>query len=282
MKKYIALALFLVSLLALGERYHDKHAARYSRAQQSTVLVESTLSFGSGFVLKRDNGLPRVFVVTAAHVVAGVNDVQVHKTFRVDGHKAGTGTFTAHVIARDKALDLALLWLDAPEHFFVASAFDGATILPVGTPVFHCGNFNGPVLEDSITTGVVSQVGVENEKFPWLFVDQTSAIAIRGCSGGAIFSERSGSVVGVLVGTFTPGANFFVPARAVHTFCVVQHVEWAFSGDSCPSDAKLLQLQESAKEPATVAVMIPVTVTVTAPSPEPEKKRSVIPLPHRH
>jgi S1-C subfamily serine protease len=170
----------------------------------------------------------------------------VSQVVRLDSRKVGTINFTAHVLARDSTLDVALLWLDAPAKFFSSSAFDGAAILPVGTSLFHCGNFYSK-LEGSISTGVVSQVAPEREDFIWQLVDQTTALFQHGSSGGGVFSDRSGNLVGISVGVISPGVSLYVPARAVNTFAVVHCVEWAFTGDKCPSDGSLLKLQQAAK-----------------------------------
>lgn len=94
---------------------------------------------------------------------------------------------------------------------------------------------------------MVSQVGPSSPDFPWQIVDQTSLVIERGSSGGGVFLDRSGSLVGIATGLIDSGVSLFVPARAVNTFCVVHKVEWAFTGKDCPSDGKLLMLQESAK-----------------------------------
>jgi S1-C subfamily serine protease len=249
MKKYLALTLVLVSLLALGDSFHRRHAARYTRAQSSTVLIESSRSFGSGVVTQKENpdSQTRLFIWTAAHVVMDNDDVKVSQVVRLNSRKVGSVNFTAHVIARDSSLDIALLWLDSPPKFFSSSAFDGAAILPVGTQLFHCGNFAGVKLEGSISTGVQSQSGPEAGDFPWQIVDQTTTLVQHGSSGGGIFSDRSGNLVGIAVGLIDNGISLYVPARAVNTFAVVHCVEWAFTGDKCPSDGSLLKLQQAAK-----------------------------------
>jgi S1-C subfamily serine protease len=251
MKKYLALILFLTALLALGDRWHREHAARFDKAQSSTVLLESSKSFGSGsgFVIKRSNpdGQSRLFVWTASHVVCGDNDVKVSQVVRLNGVKVGSVNFIAHVLARDSSLDLSLLWLEAPPSFFSSSTFGGTEILPIGTKIFHCGNFLGAKLENSVSSGIVSQVGVSAPGFPWQVIDQTTALVEHGSSGGAVFSDRSGAVVGVATGVIEPGITLFVPNRAVHAFVVVHSVEWAFSGGDCPSDGKLLLLRDAAR-----------------------------------
>jgi len=249
MKKYFFIFSAILVGVAFAWREQTHWLGRFERAQKSTVLLESSKSFGSGVIIRKTNpnDCPRLFVWTAAHVVRADNTVKVSQVIRLDGRKAGTINFSAHVLVRDSSLDLALLWLEAPANFFSASAFDGTKILPVGTGVFHCGNFSGPKLEGSFSSGVVSQVGVSSPEFPWQIIDQASAVVQHGCSGGGLFSDRSGKLVGIVTGLFDSGVTFFVPARAVNTFCVVHNVQWAFSGDACPSDGKLLLLQESAK-----------------------------------
>jgi S1-C subfamily serine protease len=248
MKKYIALALMLATVAFFGVKAYDKNYTRHTRAQRSTVLIESSKSYGSGFTIQRENpdGRSRTFVWTAAHVVRLDNEVKVSRVVRLNGRKVGSVNFTARVLLRDDALDIALLWLESPPEHFLPVVF-ARNDASVGDKVFHCGNFAGPLLEGSVSTGIISQVGISGPNFPWLFIDQTTAIVMHGSSGGALFDDWNSSVVGIVVGITGPGVTYFVPVSVVHSFAVLHDSEWAFSGNDCPADSGLLKLVQSAK-----------------------------------
>ncbi len=210
----------------------------YARAQKATVLVQSDHGSGSGFIVQRGS---RVFVWTAAHVVRGCNTLKIHQYIRYENRKTGESVFDAVVIARDSSADLALLWLDAPPAYFSSISF-GTGTAPPGTAVYHVGNFDGPAFDGSISTGVISQVGVHPDGigFPWPVADQMTSLVVPGSSGGAVFN-RLGSVIGVVVGNYLPGVEFFVPLRVLEDFVAREHVEWALRGVLCPRD-ELLKL----------------------------------------
>lgn len=245
MKRFFVIA-FAAALLLSGCACENK----YERAQRSTVLIEGDEKFGSGFVVQRRNPehADKLFIWTAAHVVRGINDVKIHQVILHNGHKVGEKLFAAKVIARDDIIDLALLSMDAPPRYFCPVKFCGSRpIPPVGTPVYHCGNFLGPRFPGSVSTGVISQLDAALSDWHWPFLDQTSAIVMHGSSGGALWQEYDDTVVGVVVGLLEPGVAFFVPTRAVSFFAEQHHVFFAVRGTNCPSDSVLDKLIDSAK-----------------------------------
>lgn len=222
----------------------------YESAQRSVGLVDSGHSYGSAFAVQRTNPSDhtRIFLWTAAHVVRGENSVKIRQIIRNENRKVGESSFSAVVIARDERLDLALLWLDAPTGYFEPVRFE-MVAEHVGDPVYSCGNFGGPMLDGSISTGVISQFGVHINDWPWSEpLDQTTCIVQPGSSGGPLFDAIGGRVVGVVVGSI-PGSgtvNFFVPVRTIRIFAELHKVSFAFSGVRCPSDAALRALEKVA------------------------------------
>jgi S1-C subfamily serine protease len=243
--------------------------ARYSRAERATVLIESEHGYGSGFIVRRSQ---RLFVFTASHVVSQCNVLKIHQDVTFEGHKSGTATFTATVIARDDKLDLAVLWLDAPPNYFGHVEFDLGTF-PPGTPVYCVGNFYGLRLPGSYSTGVISQVGVRpSENFAWPIADQMTALIVPGSSGGPVF-DSSDRVIGVVVATAFPGIEFFVPLRAVNLFATQQHTRWLMHGFWCPTDEALSVMAAHA---AYVAPVSPPVISSPAvpdnPAPKQDKQ----------
>lgn len=225
--------------LVQGKRISDE--ASYGHMQEQTVLLRLPDGQGSGVVVERENenGRTRVFVWTAEHVVEGHTEVTIAKAIRTEGHRAGEATFTAKVIGRDKARDLALLWVDAPAGFFRAAEFAPSDPIKVGTPLVLAGNVLGVTFDDSISLGIMSGIGYQTTN--WKLTDQAALAGYFGCSGGPIFREDDRDVVGITVG-MVPGSGFmqFVPVRMIEEFANENVLHWAVRGDWCPGD-ELLQ-----------------------------------------
>jgi S1-C subfamily serine protease len=219
---------------------------QYEHAQRQTVLIQASSGQGSGVIISRrtPGGQVRLFVWTAAHVVGDDAEVSVKVGLRTEGHKSGSSVFKAQVINVSKETDVALLRLNAPASFFEPSEFDTAAPLRVGDAVFHVGNFFGDAFDGSVTTGIISQVGIHPdsgryEGWPWKLLDQTSAFAVPGSSGGPVFSGSTRRVVGLIVGGPLVGGNIacFLPVRVIEAYARTAKIEWAVRGTKCPADS---------------------------------------------
>jgi len=155
---------------------------------------------GSGFFISADG-----YLVTNNHVVEGADKITVHTS--------DDRTFTARVVGRDAATDLAVLKIDAAGLPFVS--FEDRAKPRVGDWVVAVGNpFN---LGGSATAGIVSALGRQNVSGS-SYVDfmQIDAPINRGNSGGPTF-DLYGRVVGVNTAIFSPsggsvGIGFDIPA----------------------------------------------------------------------
>lgn len=240
MRKFFAALLVAFAFIGCSDSENQ-----YQRAQKSTVLLESNHGYGTGFVVQRLNPQheSRLFIWTANHVVVDQTSIKVHWVIRHNGRKVGGRDFTASVIAHDNIFDLALLSIDAPPFYFEPVRFYDGELLPVGTPVFHVGNFFGPRLDNSVSTGIISQTGVNmGPGFLWIIADQTTATVQHGSSGGPLFSEQYHTVIGVVVGMTDNTIGFYVPVRGIRAFAEVHHVKWAVDGSRCPSDDAVANL----------------------------------------
>lgn len=238
----------LAIFLALGIAFFVGEPAEspVTRAIHSTLLVVTPTGSGSGIVIHRTNpsGEPRVFLWTAAHVAEG-SDAAARRIFRVGNQKAGFAEFPAVLIAIDADSDLALYRLISPPELSLSATFSTVPAQP-GDSIFHVGNFLGDNFDNSLTVGVVSQVGVHPSGlpgWPWALVDQTDTAVAPGGSGGGIFNT-AGEVVGIMVGAAGPGISVFVPTRAVFGFAQSAGLGWAVYGDSCPPDSALVSVAE--------------------------------------
>jgi S1-C subfamily serine protease len=219
---------------------HKLNAERYEVMQKSVVLVKASVGQGSGVVIERtnDEGKTRVFVWTANHVVENDAEVTIVKNIRFEGHRAGEASFKAKVIGRDAKKDIALLWVDAPGSYFRAAEFAETDPIRVGTPLTHVGNVLGEFFEDSVSVGLMSQIGMNpGGNFPWELTDQYAGEAYFGSSGGPIFRTSDKDVVGIVVGgVVQSGFMQFVPVRVVEIFGEQNGLYWAIRGDWCPRD----------------------------------------------
>jgi serine protease Do len=137
-------------------------------------------ALGSGFLIAPDG-----LVLTARHVIDGADDVRVDLD---DGR-----SFHGAVVARDAALDVALIHLDHARGLPVAT-LGSSGALRVGDPVMAIGNPFG--LGPSVTVGILSATARPVEDGPEGIFLQTDAAVNPGDSGGPLLDAR-GQVVGV-------------------------------------------------------------------------------------
>ena len=138
--------------------------------------------FGSGFAVTSDG-----YVITASHVTEGSDAVRV--IFK-DGN-----SYDAKVVKEERGLDLAILKIDAktPSFLSVSSRTAG-----LGDDIYTIG-YPSPLLlgtNQKFTNGSISALtGLKNDSFRY----QISVPIQPGNSGGAVVSEETGEVVGIVV-----------------------------------------------------------------------------------
>jgi S1-C subfamily serine protease len=173
-------------------------------------LESQSTRLGSGFVYDTTGR-----IITNNHVVDGANTVDV--TF-VDGN-----TYSAKVVGTDAFSDIAVLQIT--DNFTGESltplSLGNSTQLQVGQQVIAIGNPFG--LSDTMTTGIVSQVGrlLPNQEMDFSIPNaiQTDAAINPGNSGGPLL-DIQGNVIGVNTaissntGEFS-GIGFAIPSSAV-------------------------------------------------------------------
>ncbi|MGH9843016.1 MAG: trypsin-like peptidase domain-containing protein [Blastocatellia bacterium] len=156
---------------------------------------------GTGFIID-EAGL----IVTNEHVIKDAERIRVKLA---DGRE-----LTAAVIGSDRATDLALLKIDAPDLFPLALGDSGD--MRVGDPVIAIGN---PVeYERTVTAGIISALGRKvYGKEPFEDFIQTDAAINRGNSGGPLLN-RLGEVIGVntVIRIDASGISFAVPSNVVN------------------------------------------------------------------
>ena len=214
-------------------------------ASTAKVMIEQgghRLSTGSGVVIAsraERPGLDAVsYVLTAAHVVEGSDGAQV--IVRFTGADAIHGRFQATIFCRGNpdTLDLALLrvpGIAVPPAIFPVSEDQirlGEGILLVGFPWGKRLGLFGGIVSQMPTDGDAKSSADEGTD-PTIVVDAASA---KGVSGGGVFRESTGTLIGVVEGYQTasvavkdrastysinvpmPGETFVVPIPRIRRF----------------------------------------------------------------
>ena len=172
---------------------------------------------GSGFVIDKAG-----FILTNNHVVDGAESIEVW----LPSMRQGEFGLPAKVIGRDELSDSALLQLaELPSDPLVAAKFGDSDQMAPGDWVMAIGNPFG--LSNTVTVGVVSAVGRENETVQSRreAMIQTDAAINQGNSGGPLLNIR-GEVIGIntmiisngvdgLGGGGNLGVGFAVPINTV-------------------------------------------------------------------
>jgi S1-C subfamily serine protease len=173
-------------------------------------LGSQSTRLGSGFVYDKEGR-----IITNNHVVEGVKSVDV--TF-IDGN-----TYTAKVVGTDPDNDLAVIQItdNFSDESLTPLPLGSSSNLEVGQQVIAIGNPFG--LADSMTTGIISQIGRllpnQNAGFSIPDIIQVDAAINPGNSGGPLLNMR-GEVVGINTAITTntgdfAGIGFAVPAGAM-------------------------------------------------------------------
>ncbi len=248
---YGLMVMLIVSTVVVAERTPVEVA---EHLQAISVTIRSNRSEGSGVVVtKLDKEDKKInFVWTAGHVVAGLrrvrsvidpktgisrqivffDDAQVIKELVEDGRRVGELKMDAEVIRYSNSTsgeDLALLRI-RKENFLEESAtfYLEEGILPIGTPLLHVGSLLGQMGANSMTTGIMSQVGRVINNKPY---DQTTVAAFPGSSGGGVYTEQ-GLYMGMLVRGAGETFNLVVPIRRMSEWAKTAGVDFAIHPDT--------------------------------------------------
>lgn len=223
-------------------------------------------SEGSGAMIIREiDGKKVTFVWTAAHVVDNLRkvrsviekgsprkivefeDASIVKELVERGRRVGEMKMDAKIIKysnADNGHDLALLMVRATDYakegveFNLSDANDG--IVPIGTSLFHVGSLLGQMGANSMTTGIISQVGRTLDKYEY---DQTTVTAFPGSSGGGVYLQN-GKYVGMIVRGAGEGFNLMVPVRRMIRWTKKNDILWAIDPtEEMPSMEDILSMQ---------------------------------------
>lgn len=241
------------------------------KLQATSVTVKSGTGQGSGTLVTRQRGNDTyTFVWTAGHVVDHLRktreiidgksgtrrtvvefeDASIVQEFKQGGRRIGEVKMDAKVIRysdAEQGEDLALLQVrkinfvpaDVTTTFYLDEEPPA-----IGTELYHVGSLLGQFGANSLTTGVISQIGrVLELGANGVTFDQTTATAFPGSSGGGMYLKADGRYVGMLVRGAGEGFNFIVPVRRLAAWAKSANVEWAVNpAVAFPTDAELAKL----------------------------------------
>lgn len=229
--------------------------------QRISVTIHAEGAQGSGVSFVRDGVC---YVWTAGHVVDGLRtvrdvvdprtgsakkviefrDAKVVSELIEGGRSVGRSEMDAEVLRYSDANDghdLALLrvrktgYVNESARFYLADE-----IPPVGVDLIHCGSLLGQQGSNSVTTGVLSQIG-RVLKSGGVVYDQVSCPAFPGSSGGGVYL-KDGSYVGMLVRGAGETFCLTVPVRRMREWAKKAGVEFAVDPSvPVPSEAELKQ-----------------------------------------
>ena len=200
----------------LRDRTPESFVSAANQAREAVVSIQARAggsfwrndvfnsSSGSGVILSADG-----FIATNKHVIDEGAEIRVTLNDQRE--------FTAEVVGKDAATDLALLKIDAEDLTYVP--FGNSDSLYVGEWVLAIGNpFR---LRSTVTAGIVSAKGRNISILPEMtgiesFI-QTDAAVNPGNSGGALVNTR-GELIGINTAIITysgqyEGFSFAVPAN---------------------------------------------------------------------
>lgn len=246
--------LLLILLFASPLYAQQEDIAQY--LQDISVTIKAGMSTGSGVLFTREvEGKKVNFVWTAAHVIDNLRatrevidkngqkrnivefkDAEILREIVFDGRKVGQIQMFAKVLKfseADNGEDLALMMLrqtgfsEASTQFYLEK-----DIIPIGSRLFHVGSLLGQAGANSMTQGIMSQVGrvLQLGSGDGVVFDQCAVGAFPGSSGGGVFlaeEDGKGKYVGMLVRGAGEGFNLIVPMRRMKKFADRHNIMWA-------------------------------------------------------
>lgn len=228
-----------------------KNVAQFLQDISVTIKSEgkNSRSEGSGVLINRKIGTEEVsFVWTCAHVIDNLrnirsvvnekggsvkivefNDPKIIKELVEGGRRVGEIKMDAKVIKYSNYThghDLALLMVRAKNYGKASANFylnKEEPIIPIGSRLFHVGSLLGQMGANSMTTGIISQIGRVEDKVEF---DQTTVTAFPGSSGGGVYLEN-GQYVGMIARGAGEGFNLMIPVRRMISWAKDNDVLWA-------------------------------------------------------
>jgi hypothetical protein len=290
----IVMAAMILPSIAMAQDV-AQHLQDVSVTIKSKNQYNSGGSEGSGVLITRevkikDGGKETVkvnLVWTAAHVITNLRttrtiidskgqkttivefrDAQIVKELVEDGRKVGELKMDAKVILysdSEDGHDLALLLVRKKGFVGSSATFHlGSKKAPVGigTRLFHVGSLLGQSGANSMTNGIMSQVGrvLQLGTGDGTIFDQTTCAAFPGSSGGGVFlagtKKEEVRYVGMLVRGAGETFNLIVPVRRMYEWAEARNVLWALDPAvvaPCLDDIKSIEPEAQVADHASIS-----------------------------
>jgi len=216
--------------------------------QEVSVTLKSGYGEGSGVIFTRvdDETSDTVnFIWTAGHCVESLReeddvvvngskkklvrfkDASIVQELTEAGRRVGEVKMEARVIRYSDSEygdDLALL--EVRKRDFVRKScvfYLDDTIPAIGTRLYHVGSLQGQMGANSMTNGIMSQIG---RLYKGKIYDQTTVSAFPGSSGGGVYRE-DGRYVGMVTRGSGETFNLIVPVRRIRKWAETVDCMWA-------------------------------------------------------
>jgi len=264
--------------------------------QNTSVTIKSGTSEGSGNIITRqiitdgDTKENVNFILTAGHVVDDLRSVReivdidgtskkivefkdacVVKEFRQKGRRVGETKLDAKVLkfsdpkdGEDLALLMVVMYnfIDEGVNFYL-----NQDIPTVGTEFYHCGSLLGQMGANSMTTGIMSQIG---RVYEGKIYDQSTVTAFPGSSGGGVFlvENNQAKYVGMVVRGSGETFNLLVPIRRITKWTKDNNIEWLVDPKTKPPTLKEIMAMpieagyDNQPSPKSVPAKEPVTTNI--------------------
>ncbi len=185
----------VTSTVSVGGQYIDPFEFFFGFGEGRRPRQQQRVGSGSGVIISTDG-----YIITNNHVIEGADSISVTLNDK--------RSYTAKVIGRDPATDIALIKIEAED--LHAIAFGDSEKLKIGEWVLAVGNpFD---LTSTVTAGIVSAKGRSimtgsSDRDKIMSFIQTDAAVNRGNSGGALVNTR-GELVGINTAIYSQTGNF--------------------------------------------------------------------------
>jgi S1-C subfamily serine protease len=272
-------------IIAASAAHAEERVAQH--LQDVSVTIKSASSEGSGVLITREiqksskdtEKIKVNFVITCAHVVDNLRstrdilnskgqkqtivefrDAQIVKELVENGRKVGELKMDAKVILYSDAEDgedIAILMVRKLGFVDTSTEFElSEEPTAIGTSLFHVGSLLGQSGANSMTAGIMSQVGrvLPLGTGDGVVFDQTTVTAFPGSSGGGVFLTN-GKYVGMLVRGAGETFNLIVPVRRMQKWATSRHVEWVLDPKAAaPTFAEIQKIKPESEGDESDAV----------------------------
>jgi len=269
---------------------YTKAAEPIAQIQDFSVTIKSGISEGSGTIITREMFKTEAkkekvvvnFILTAGHVV---DDLRSVRTFiengrdkkivefkdaamvreeNQNGRRVGESKMDCKVVCYSNSTtgeDLALLMIIKQGYKGVdvsAEFYNHEELISVGTQLWHCGSLLGQMGANSLTNGIMSQIG---RVYEGKVYDQLTVVAFPGSSGGGVFviKDNKPLYMGMIVRGAGENFQLAIPIRRIYKWAESNNLKWVFDPSlESPSLEKLLEMpieglaeDNDSKEPAS-------------------------------